>query len=67
MRKAIRDHIGRILGYEEKKGNIIRLLDITGRELGWYDGVKNETWQSFPRKIIAKEGNLLALLFEKKF
>lgn len=64
---TLKDMVGRTLGYEVERDGKIFLLDMTRRELGWYDIRKNETWQSFPRKLIAKEGDLLALLLEKKF
>lgn len=66
-RVTLQNEYGRVLGYQEERDGKIFLYDVSRRELGWYDIRKNETWQSYPRKMIAKSGDLLALLLEKKY
>ena len=63
---ALKDQVGRILGYREQNSDgKIYLLNKVRRRLGYYDPRTNETWQLYPiRKQISKEGDLLSTLLE---
>ena len=63
--QMIRDKIGRIVGYYRDKTDRIVLLDAVRREVGYYDKKRNETWKSYPRELISREGNVLAMLINQ--
>jgi len=60
-RLALRDNLGRLLGYYIENKTKITLVDSIGRELGHYRKRTNETWRSYPTAFVGK-GNLLASL-----
>ena len=60
---AIRDVVGRIIGYHEIRGTKTYLLNVVKRELGYYDEATNQTWQIYPvKKMLSREGNILGTL-----
>lgn len=63
--QMIRDKVGRILGYYRDKPDKIILLDSVRREVGYYDKKKNETWRSYPRELVSREGNVLGMLINQ--
>lgn len=67
MKKMIRDEVGRTLGYTVEDHQTIKLFNEIGRELGYYDKSTKMSWQTAPKKIISREGDITAMLFIKKF
>lgn len=60
---AIRNHVGMLLGYYEKRGSLRYLLSPVKRELGYYDERLNQTWQLYPiKKLLTREGDILSTL-----
>lgn len=60
--EMIRDKVGRILGYYRFERDKIILTDPVKREIGFYDIKANQTWRSYPRELISREGNVLGIL-----
>lgn len=62
--EAIRDKLGRILGYYVHTRDRITLVDPMKREIGYYDIKANQTWKSFPKELYSRSGNVLGLLLK---
>jgi len=58
----IRDQVGRIIGYYRDEPGRIVLLSPVRKEIGFYDKKRNETWRSYPREIVSRQGNTLGIL-----